>query len=354
MYTSCGHDEEPFVSMVINCYNYGCLLPRLFSSIRGQTFKDFEVVIVNDCSTDDSDLVISAFIDSNPDIRVKYIRNEKRKGIGEGQNAGAFAASGRYLMFIDADDWMEDDCLETLVGSTVDEPDRVIGSYRYVDAQGKVLKEQVIDGDLSTRWFYTMQQANLFKRSVYVGNNITISNSRFQDNEATFRFDMFCRSVSYVQKITYNYYIHSSESRDNSEIYQKMVEGNDYWLTGDLFRKYKDDIYDNLDSADKSLFEYAVIRFYYSIILQRVQGLRYRQAREIYGIIRHSFIENFPDYLKNEHIRERRVGNDRTRRMVVPMCSLVEKTRMMGPFLFLYTLFTKNHTIMNRCGRHIC
>ena len=189
----------PFVSLVINNYNYGHFLPRLFDSIVSQSFTDYEVVIVNDCSIDDSDSVIREFIENNPDKRIRYINSKKRLGIGEGQNSGLAAADGIYVMFIDADDWMDPDCLEILVSKAkADNADRVIGSFRYVDTDGKILKKQIIEGDLNSRWLYTMQQANLFRRSIFVENGIRISNTRFQDNESVLRFNEFCTSVSYV------------------------------------------------------------------------------------------------------------------------------------------------------------
>ena len=343
-----GQDDGPFVSVVINCYNYGRLLPRLFRSIEDQVFRDFEVVIVNDCSTDNSHEAICGFIDSNPDVSVKYIRNERRKGIGEGQNSGAYASSGKYLMFVDADDWMDPDCLQILADKAAEEDsDRVIGSYRYVNDEGKVLKEQIIDGDLSTRWFYTMQQANLFKRSVYVDNGIVIGNSRYQDNEATFRFDMFCRRVSYVQAIAFNYYIHVSESRDNQSIYEKMVKGDAYWRTAPLFETYRAEIYDKLTDSDRALFEYAVIRFYYSLILQRAQGMTYRQSREIYDIIKAEFKGSFPEYLHNELVFKKPIGNGWIRRRVAAICAVLEKTGTMKLFLLPYSIITRNRRIMN-------
>ena len=340
--------SPPLISIVINSYNYGHLLPRLLSSISGQSFSDYEVVMVNDCSTDETDEVVEDFITNNPDIEFTYIRNEKRKGIGAGQTSGIYASSGEYLMFADADDWLDDDCLQVLASRAKETgADRIIGSFRYVDESGKVLKKQTINGNNMDRWLFTMQQANLFRRSIFIDNGIIISNTRFQDNESVFKFDMYCKSVSYVQEIAYNYLVHTSDSRDNQMIFKKMMEKDTFWETRPLFKLYREEIYDRLSGDDRLFFEYSVLRFYYSLILQRVQGLKREQAYGVYEQIRCDMLSYFPNYLQNSLVRKRPVGNSVIRKMVAPVCCTMEKVGIMKPMLRLYAWWTRSHMIVN-------
>ena len=72
--------SEPFISIVLICYNYANLLPRSLNSIANQTFRDYEIVMVNNGSTDNTEEVVFDFIEEHPDIKVNYIKIEKNEG----------------------------------------------------------------------------------------------------------------------------------------------------------------------------------------------------------------------------------------------------------------------------------
>lgn len=112
----------PAISVVIPCYNYGKYLPDAINSLIGgktsletfapQTFQSFEVVIVDDCSTDNSLEIARSFADDWKGIRV--YRNEKNVGTAETLNAGIRKAYGKYIAILSADDMMETTRLEKL------------------------------------------------------------------------------------------------------------------------------------------------------------------------------------------------------------------------------------------------
>lgn len=96
----------PEISVVIPCYNAGAFLPTALDSLRTQTFRDFEIVIVDDGSTDAATI---ALLDALPaDIRV--IRQENR-GLAGARNTGFSQARGRYILPLDCDDWLAPDFL---------------------------------------------------------------------------------------------------------------------------------------------------------------------------------------------------------------------------------------------------
>jgi glycosyltransferase involved in cell wall biosynthesis len=113
----------PEISVIIPCYNYGRFLPDAINSLiggktslgemPGQTFKSFEIVIVDDASTDNSWEVISSFADSKKAIRA--IKLEKNHGTPGALNEGIRQAHGRYIHVLSADDMREPWCLESLL-----------------------------------------------------------------------------------------------------------------------------------------------------------------------------------------------------------------------------------------------
>lgn len=95
----------PTVSVVISTYKRANLVPQAIRSVLRQTYTDFEVIVVDDASPDNTREVVES-IDDN---RVKYIRHEKNKGLSAVRNTGIGAAVGRYIAFLDDDDeWRED------------------------------------------------------------------------------------------------------------------------------------------------------------------------------------------------------------------------------------------------------
>jgi glycosyltransferase involved in cell wall biosynthesis len=96
-------ESSPFVSIVIPTYNRARLLRRAVQSILNQTYQNFEIIIVDDCSNDNTENVVKSF----PDERIRYIRHEKNKGAVVARNGGIKAARGEYIAFQDSDDeWL--------------------------------------------------------------------------------------------------------------------------------------------------------------------------------------------------------------------------------------------------------
>jgi glycosyltransferase involved in cell wall biosynthesis len=95
--------KSPVVSVVIPTYNRAHILGRSLGSVLAQTFQDFEVIVVDDGSTDNSEEIVRSFSDA----RVRYLRHESNKGGSAARNTGIRAAKGQYVAFQDSDDeWL--------------------------------------------------------------------------------------------------------------------------------------------------------------------------------------------------------------------------------------------------------
>lgn len=92
--------QKPLVSFVIPCYRLAAFLPECVASILSQTFEDFEILIMDDCSPDDTEEVAKTFKDS----RVSYVRNEQNLGALRNYNKGILLSRGKYVWLLSADD----------------------------------------------------------------------------------------------------------------------------------------------------------------------------------------------------------------------------------------------------------
>ncbi len=101
--------ENPLFSIIISAYNQSDCIKRALSSVLNQAFKNFEAIVVDDCSTDETPNVL-AWYEQN-DARVRVIRHEKNKSLYEARKTGVFFAKGKYILFLDGDDWLFDGAL---------------------------------------------------------------------------------------------------------------------------------------------------------------------------------------------------------------------------------------------------
>lgn len=105
--------QHPTVSFVVPCYNLAHLLPECIISILSQSYGDFEVLIMDDCSPDNTADVVRSFQDS----RIKHIRNERNLGHLRNYNKGISLTRGKYVWLISADDYLRSPyVLATYVG----------------------------------------------------------------------------------------------------------------------------------------------------------------------------------------------------------------------------------------------
>lgn len=92
--------KEELISVIMPTYNRGYIIENAINSIINQTYKNFELIIVDDFSTDNTDEIVNSYKDS----RIKYIKLEKNSGANFARNIGLKNAHGRYITFQDSDD----------------------------------------------------------------------------------------------------------------------------------------------------------------------------------------------------------------------------------------------------------
>lgn len=104
---------EQLVTVCIATYNRENFLPKAIASVLQQSYSHLELIIVDDCSADHTEKVVSNFLSSDP--RIKYIRHAENKGLAAARNTAIKAAAGKYFTFIDDDDTWNDYFIEEFV-----------------------------------------------------------------------------------------------------------------------------------------------------------------------------------------------------------------------------------------------
>lgn len=131
--------KAPIVTVYITNFNYGSFIRKAIESVLSQTFQDFELIIIDDGSTDNSKEIIEEYASSD-DISIIY---QKNRGLNITNNVALKASKGKYIMRLDADDFIEPVALEKMVNELEndDQLGLIFPNYFIVDIDGNILSE---------------------------------------------------------------------------------------------------------------------------------------------------------------------------------------------------------------------
>ena len=202
------------VSIVITAYNVGEWIEQSVLSALGQTHKNIEVVVVDDCSTDNTPSVLEKIKDS----RLKVIHNRKNRGAGFSRRVGIRAAKGDYILLLDGDDWLEKEYIATLYQTAKESnADIVSGGITVVECDGSTRCTQQGEGIAE----------GIEKFSVFSGNNVVYLNNKLikrrlhklvpyckrrfiEDTPVIIPLFYFADKVAYTGNCGYNYRMRAS------------------------------------------------------------------------------------------------------------------------------------------------
>ncbi len=162
-------DMKSKVTVIVASYNNARFLPACLDSLLNQTFPDFEVLIVDDCSTDNSLEICQEY--ANRDSRFRIITPEKNQGVTFAKHHGLKKASGNYVAVLDSDDVALPQRLEKQVEwlDSHHETVLVAGYYGVIDANDKIIKrkKKVPVDDTSIRWWLTFGNCLIHSTVMY-------------------------------------------------------------------------------------------------------------------------------------------------------------------------------------------
>src|SRR5690554_8063110 len=110
-------DEQPLISIIIPTFNRAHLIGETLDSILAQTYQNWECVVVDDGSTDNTDEVMAAYMAKDARFQYHHRPPEKTKGANACRNAGLDLAAGEYIVFFDSDDLMTPDHLKVKISA---------------------------------------------------------------------------------------------------------------------------------------------------------------------------------------------------------------------------------------------
>ena len=240
-----------YLSFIIPVYNAEKYLKQCIESILNQTFEGFEVIIINDDSTDKSMDILNSYI---YDKRIKIL-SKMNEGVSQARNCGLEIAQGKYIMFVDADDWIDNFTAKLMVSITEKkEADVVFWPYvrefenyslkkKIYNKEEIIFEEEEVKDKLHRRFIGLLEDelkkpenadalctvwGKLYKRSIIEENHIRFHDLReigtYEDGLFNLEYFWYVHKAVYINK----YYYHYRKYNDNSitTIYNSRLFSN--------------------------------------------------------------------------------------------------------------------------------
>lgn len=293
------------ISVIVPVYNVEKLLERCLNSLVNQTFNNFEIIIINDGSTDSSFEIVKKFQKSYSHLIT--VVDQANQGIGNTRNNGIALSKGKYLYFIDSDDYISANTLEKMYQlAEVNKADYVIGGFDTVTEEETYLASYPVEYSLKEELLFTQDHKDLFLAHNAVWNRLFLS--EIVKTEAI----RFLPGLMYEDLLfSRQYFLRSQRAvimednplqyvqRDGS-LMASMKTNNNLDFVEIFTALINDSKEKNLYTDYKDYIEFLAIKEVFIAAIVRVsRGKQYELADKIHS----EFLTLFPNYKKNQFIR---------------------------------------------------
>lgn len=227
--------EEPYqVSILVPVYGVEKYIERCARSIFEQTYRNLDIVFVDDCTPDKSIEILKRVLDDYPErkAQTRIIRHEHNRGVAAARNTAVAAATGTFLTHVDSDDWLELDAVEELAKKQVETGAEIVtgkilisesepySKYSYPKYYDKL---DYIADLIKGLWPHEIW-GRLIKRSLYTVNNIKCleGQNQCEDLRLILMLLWYVKSVSQVDKVVYHYFMSEGSYCRSDKTWEQM------------------------------------------------------------------------------------------------------------------------------------
>ena len=257
-----------------------------FQSLEQQSYEDFEVVLIDDCSTDDTFDHLEDYVKKTK-LAVKLYRNSKNSGPGETRNQGILMSNSEYFLFVDSDDYLEPNTLLE-IDKVVNDNDLIVfdfmkGNHKKSTIPNTSGGSQIVLEVLKA--INTSVWGKVFKKDIIINNNIAFpSLTRFEDFVFLFKYICCSKSIFYLRQPLYNY-VYNSKSIVHTVSNPHLFSQKAFELIGE-----------DLKVVDCSIADFIYIReVLYVSIKASFKSKKIKEAKKEVSIIE----AKYPNWYKN-------------------------------------------------------
>ena len=290
---------QDLVSVIITVYNSQDYISECLQSIINQTYKNLEIICIEDCGNDNSITIIEKYIQN--DNRIKLIKHKENRGCGGARNTGISNANGKYIYFIDGDDFIENNYIENLV-NTIEKYNtdivcnsKMLKYYKnnenkncYIKNENDFILNKVFDFDENiVRKIMTSALCKIYKTDFLKNNNLYFPEKlKFEDFAFLHILKTQAKNVVFTYDSTYFY-----RQREGSLIHQYKTKGDDFESIEAI--KYIYDFYKTNDLLDKYTIPFAWLKKFFK---------RQEDKNRYFIALKNDLLQISGDILQNRNI----------------------------------------------------
>ena len=285
----------PTVSVIIPCYNCAEWIEKCLTALENQTYRNFEVLCVDDCSTDATYAIIESYKDHSK-LNINLLKNEKNSGPAVSRNRAALIAQSEWLAFCDSDDWYDETYLkEMLMTAKRDNSDVVMCEYRkiYSDREPEDVRYLSPIDDASSvedKLVYSKSSLCLLllKKELFVSNPIPDLRNG-EDIACIPCLEAKAEGISVIKKPLYNYLMRTSSAsnKPSEKVYISLLSAFNH-------------IEENFSDAYPQVLEYLGIRTV--LYGATINALKADVSISVVQEITEIFLKKYPEWNKNDYI----------------------------------------------------
>ncbi len=301
------------ISIIVPMYNTEKYIEKCIESVLNIQEIDYELIIVNDGSTDNSVETIEKYLLSN--TKIKLI-NQDNQGVSVARNTGIIASTGDYIYFLDSDDWIETKSFEMIINdleieyNNGNEIDIIIGqehihseyhNYEILDERipkklinKTILSKEYMRDSIRGKYWNVRLPIYLYKRELIINNNILFPTNRKSNEDELFTINILyhANKIKITDKI-FGYY----RARPGSVMSVLNINHaiDIFENIKDLMDKYKNE----LDKDIRKIIFYMIKKYYKSAMKKAIQCKR----KDVFDFIYHQFKLDCKRYLFKTHFK---------------------------------------------------
>jgi len=252
--------EDKFkVSIIIPIYNTDKYLRQCFDSVINQTFQDIEIILVNDGSTDNSINIIKEY--QQKDSRIVFVNFPNHKGVSDAKNEGIKIAKGKYITFVDSDDWISKDYITILYDNITKYNYDIVVTNMFFFTKNKNVKikmpsfcyQEDFSKEINKKKLLTLNLvwamvAKIYKRDFIINNNILCSGEIMDDNYFIYNAIICADNIKFIDETNYYYrtFRENSLTLNESRFYylpELMNKVKNLLVSKNLYLEYKHSFY---------------------------------------------------------------------------------------------------------------
>lgn len=240
------------ISVIVPVYNVEELLPKCLDSLVNQTFDDYEVIVVNDGSPDNSQKIIDDYYKKYPNI-IKPLKKENG-GLSSARNYGLKYATGEYVLYVDSDDYVSSDILEKMYSLGMrDNSDIVVcRSYAFSNNNLEKIDNEILNNDVFKRYILNRPSATckLIKKEILLHSELAFFEGHYYEDIAEVpAFCLYAKNISFIDDYLYYYLVregsimHNKKYSDKlNDIFDSIDNLTNIFINKNAFDEYKDEL----------------------------------------------------------------------------------------------------------------